>query len=113
MAWGFYQAIYVAPNDAMQGEISHIFYLPRTDRNAVFSCFFRRQPSGLDRVPYVAPLAAQAGPKPGTRGRCPPRRWEWFYCTIVLVYRTDLGTEGVGHLVDVGLAPDPQRWCSG
>lgn len=26
MVWGYYQAIYVAPNDAMQGEISHIFY---------------------------------------------------------------------------------------
>ncbi len=26
MLWGYYQAIYVAPNDAMQGEISHIFY---------------------------------------------------------------------------------------
>jgi heme exporter protein C len=26
MIWGFYQAIYVAPNDAMQGEISRIFY---------------------------------------------------------------------------------------
>ena len=26
MVWGFYQAVYVAPNDAMQGEISRIFY---------------------------------------------------------------------------------------
>jgi heme exporter protein C len=26
MAWGFYQAIYVAPNDAMQGEIFRIIY---------------------------------------------------------------------------------------
>lgn len=26
MAWGYYQAIYVAPNDAMQGEIFRIFY---------------------------------------------------------------------------------------
>jgi heme exporter protein C len=26
MVWGYYQAIYVAPNDAMQGEISRIFY---------------------------------------------------------------------------------------
>jgi heme exporter protein C len=26
MGWGYYQAIYVAPSDAMQGEISHIFY---------------------------------------------------------------------------------------
>jgi heme exporter protein C len=26
MVWGYYQAIYVAPDDAMQGEISHIFY---------------------------------------------------------------------------------------
>ena len=26
LAWGYYQAIYVAPNDAMQGEIYRIFY---------------------------------------------------------------------------------------
>ncbi len=26
LAWGYYQAIYVAPNDAMQGEISRIIY---------------------------------------------------------------------------------------
>lgn len=26
MVWGFYQAIYMAPDDAMQGYISHIFY---------------------------------------------------------------------------------------
>ncbi|MFY9855536.1 MAG: cytochrome c biogenesis protein CcsA [Terracidiphilus sp.] len=26
MVWGFYQAVYVAPNDAMQGDISRIFY---------------------------------------------------------------------------------------
>lgn len=26
MVWGYYQAIYVAPNDAMQGEIFRIFY---------------------------------------------------------------------------------------
>ena len=26
MVWGFYQAVYVAPLDAMQGEISRIFY---------------------------------------------------------------------------------------
>jgi heme exporter protein C len=26
MVWGFYQAIYVAPLDAMQGEVSRIFY---------------------------------------------------------------------------------------
>src|ERR1700689_3347021 len=26
LAWGYYQAIYVAPNDAMQGEIFRIIY---------------------------------------------------------------------------------------
>jgi heme exporter protein C len=26
MAWGFYQAVYLAPLDAMQGEVSRIFY---------------------------------------------------------------------------------------
>ncbi len=39
MVWGFYQAIFVAPNDAMQGEISRIFYYHVPSWAVAFSCF--------------------------------------------------------------------------
>jgi heme exporter protein C len=36
--WGYYQAIYVAPNDAMQGEISRVFYyhVPHASLSFIF-----------------------------------------------------------------------------
>jgi heme exporter protein C len=39
MVWGFYQAIYVAPNDAMQGEIFRIIYYHVPSFAVAFSCF--------------------------------------------------------------------------
>jgi ABC-type transport system involved in cytochrome c biogenesis permease subunit len=39
MVWGYYQAIYVAPNDAMQGEIFRIIYYHVPSFAAAF-CFF-------------------------------------------------------------------------
>lgn len=39
MIWGFYQAMYVAPNDAMQGEIFRIIYY-HVPSAAVAFCFF-------------------------------------------------------------------------
>ena len=39
MAWGFYQAIYVAPNDAMQGEIFRIFYYHVPSASVAFLFF--------------------------------------------------------------------------
>lgn len=39
MVWGFYQAIFVAPNDAMQGEISRIFYYHVPSWAVAFSFF--------------------------------------------------------------------------
>jgi heme exporter protein C len=39
MIWGFYQAIYVAPNDAMQGTIFRIFYYHVPSASVAF-CFF-------------------------------------------------------------------------
>jgi heme exporter protein C len=39
MAWGFYQAIYVAPLDAMQGEVSRIIYYHVPSFAAAFTFF--------------------------------------------------------------------------
>jgi heme exporter protein C len=39
MVWGFYQAIFVAPNDAMQGEIFRIFYYHVPSWAVAFVCF--------------------------------------------------------------------------
>ena len=39
MVWGFYQAIYVAPNDAMQGEIFRIIYYHVPSFAAAFTFF--------------------------------------------------------------------------
>jgi len=39
MAWGYYQAIYVAPNDAMQGEIFRIFYYHVPSASVAFAFF--------------------------------------------------------------------------
>ena len=39
MVWGFYQAIYVAPNDAMQGEIFRIIYYHVPSFSAAFTFF--------------------------------------------------------------------------
>ena len=51
MVWGFYQAIYVAPSDAMQGEISHIFYYHVP--NAML-CFLFFAMSLLGSIGYLA-----------------------------------------------------------
>lgn len=39
MVWGFYQAMYVAPNDAMQGEIFRIIYYHVPSATVAFSFF--------------------------------------------------------------------------
>ena len=59
MVWGYYQAIYVAPNDAMQGEIFRIIYYHVPSFAVAFVFFavslvgsigflsYRQQPSGV------------------------------------------------------------------
>ncbi len=49
MVWGYYQAIYVAPNDAMQGEIFRIIYYHVPSASVAF-VFFAVSLAGLDRV---------------------------------------------------------------
>jgi len=82
MIWGYYQAIYSAPDDAMQGEISHIFYyhVPIAMLSFLFLAIslagsigylaFRR--SSPDRA-QIADAWALAGAEIGV-----------IYCTVVL-----------------------------
>ena len=76
MVWGFYQAIYVAPNDAMQGEIFRIIYYHVPSAIGGI-CVFRHLAGRVDRV---SGLPAQ--PPDGRRclmpGRWPGPRLAWF-----------------------------------
>ena len=83
MIWGFYQAIYVAPDDAMQGVISHVFYYHVPSAMLCFLFFaislvgsigylaFRR--GNPDRAQIFDALAL-AGAEVGV-----------VYCTVVLI----------------------------
>jgi heme exporter protein C len=82
MAWGFYQAIYVAPNDAMQGEIFRIIFYHVPSAMAAFLFFaislagsigylsFRRNSPGWAQV---SDAWALAGAEVGV-----------VFCTVVL-----------------------------
>ncbi len=103
MIWGFYQAIYVAPSDAMQGEISRIFYyhVPNAMLSFLFFAIslcgsigylaFRR--SNPDHA-QIADAWALSGAEVGV-----------IFCTVVLTTGPALGPPRVGHLVDMGCAP--------
>src|ERR1700688_3127066 len=83
MVWGFYQAIYVAPNDAMQGEISHIFYYHVP---IAMLCFLFFAVSLLGSIAYLTwhrsrPSLAQAG----DAWALSAAEVGVVYCTIVLV----------------------------
>ena len=73
MAWGFYQAIYVAPNDAMQGEIFRIIFY-HVPSFAAPSC---SSPSACSAPSAFWPFAAadQNGRRSPTRGRWPAPKW--------------------------------------
>lgn len=82
MAWGYYQAIYVAPNDAMQGDIFRIIYYHVPSASVAFLFFaisllgsvgflaFRRNHPGRAQV---ADAWALAGAEVGV-----------VFCTVVL-----------------------------
>ena len=83
MIWGFYQAIYVAPNDAMQGEISRIFYyhVPHA-----MLCFLFFAVSLVGSIGYLCyrrarPALAQASDALALAGA----EVGVVYCTIVLL----------------------------
>ena len=104
MIWGYYQAIYVAPDDAMQGYVFRIIYYHVPSASVAFSFFavsllgsigylaFRR--NNPNRA-QVADAWALAGAEVGV-----------VFCTVVLTTGPALGPPRLGHLVDVGCAPD-------
>jgi heme exporter protein C len=83
MIWGFYQAIYVAPNDAMQGEVSRIFYYHVP---TAMLCFLFFAISLVGSIGYLAyrrgnPLRAQAADALALAGA----EIGVIYCTVVLI----------------------------
>ena len=83
MVWGFYQAVYVAPSDAMQGDISRIIYYHVPSASVAFVFFavsllgsigflsFRRnQPAWAQRADAWALAGAEVGV---------------VFCTVVLI----------------------------
>lgn len=82
MVWGYYQAIYVAPVDAMQGEISRIFYYHVP--NAML-CFLFFAISLIGSIGYLTfrqslPSRAQAADALALAGA----EVGVLYCTVVL-----------------------------
>jgi len=83
MIWGFYQAIYVAPNDAMQGEVSRIFYYHVP---IAMLCFLFFAVSLTGSLGYLAfrrsgPSLAQAADALALAGA----EIGVIYCTVVLL----------------------------
>jgi heme exporter protein C len=83
MIWGFYQAIYVAPNDAMQGELSRIFYYHVP---TAMLCFLFFAISLVGSICYLTyrrgnPLRAQAADALALAGA----EIGVIYCTVVLI----------------------------
>jgi heme exporter protein C len=83
LAWGFYQAIYVAPLDAMQGEIYRIFYYHVPSAMIAF-LFFAISLAGS--IGYLAlrrnhPLGAQAADAWAVAGA----EVGVVFCTVVLI----------------------------
>ncbi len=70
MIWGFYQAIYVAPTDAMQGEIFRIIFYHVPNASVAF-VFFAVSLLGSIGLSHVAPQQARVGAKVRRLG---PRR---------------------------------------
>lgn len=83
MIWGFYQAIYVAPNDAMQGEISRIFYYHVPHAMLCFLFFAVSLVGSIGYLSYrrARPALAQASDALALAGA----EVGVVYCTIVLL----------------------------
>src|SRR5271157_3958729 len=82
MIWGYYQAMYVAPSDAMQGEISRIFYYHVPSASVAFVFFAISLAGSIGYLAYrkgspekaqVADAWALAGAEVGV-----------VFCTVVL-----------------------------
>src|SRR3954468_19697516 len=83
MIWGFYQAIYVAPNDAMQGEVSRIFYYHVPHAMLCFAFFAVSLVGSIGYLSYrrARPALAQASDALALAGA----EVGVIYCTIVLL----------------------------
>lgn len=83
MIWGFYQAIYVAPPDAMQGEISRIFYYHVPSAMLCFVYFAISLAGSIGYLSYRRgrPAWAQASDALALAGA----EVGVVYCTIVLL----------------------------
>ena len=83
MIWGFYQAIYVAPNDAMQGELSRIFYYHVPTAMLCFLFFAISLVGSIGYLTYRRgnPLRAQAADALALAGA----EIGVIYCTVVLI----------------------------
>ena len=58
LLYGFYQAIYVAPTDGMQGEIQRIFYY-HVPHAMISLPLLRHQPRRLHPLPRPPPLKSR------------------------------------------------------
>jgi hypothetical protein len=110
LAWGYYQAIYVAPDDAMQGELFRIIYYHVPSFAAAFTFF-----SVSSRSAFSAPsdsflfvVAVRSGRKSPTRGRWPEPRWASSSARLVSPPAPSgaAAPPRLGHLVDMGRAAD-------
>ena len=83
LAWGFYQAVYVAPLDAMQGEVSRIFYyhVPHAMLCFLFFAFSLVGSIGYLAYRRARPDLAQASDALALAGA----EVGVVYCTIVLL----------------------------
>ena len=82
MVWGFYQAIYVAPNDAMQGEIFRIIYYHVPSASVAFLFFAVSLIGSIGFLAYRRsnPLRAQAADAWALAGA----EVGVVFCTVVL-----------------------------
>ena len=76
MIWGYYQAIYVAPDDAMQGDIFRIIYYHVPSATVAF-LFFAISLARLHRLSRLAPQPSDRGRRSPTPGRWPAPKSAW------------------------------------
>ncbi len=111
MVWGFYQAIYVAPDDAMQGEISRIFYYHVPSAMVAF-LFFAISLCRLHRLSRLAPQPARAGRRPPTPGRSPALKSASSSAPSSSPPARS-GAAAPGASGGLGMRASPPRWSSG
>ena len=74
MVWGFYQAIYVAPDEQTMHEVQRIFYYHVPSAMVAF-LFFAISLAGSIGFLAFPPQPPGCGRRPPTPGRWPEPRW--------------------------------------